>query len=293
MRSMTGHGRGIGEAAGHRVTVEIRAVNHRYFDLKLRAGPLDPRVEDAVGQGIRKRAERGAFTVTLRDEVPGQRGGPLRIDVEAARAVHAALEELRRALGYSEPVPLALVLEQPGIVAQVDTAAEAESLLAALGPALEAALDELVAMRRREGAALARDLGARLDRLAALAIEIEALAAGAPAGLAEKLRERVDKLLAAAGISLDEGRLAVEIAALADRTDVTEELVRLRAHLAALRSHLGEDVPVGRRLDFLVQEVGREVNTIGSKSQSSEIARRVVEAKAELEKIREQVQNVE
>jgi len=290
---MTGHGRGIGEAAGHRVTVEIRAVNHRFFDLKLRTGPLDPRVEDAVGQGIRKRAERGAFTVTLRDEVAGQRGGPLRVDIEAARAVHAALEELRRALGYDQPVPLALVLEQPGIVAQVDTAAEAESILAALAPALEAALDELVAMRRREGAVLARDLGARLERLAALAIEIEALAAGAPAALAEKLRERVDKLLASAGVALDEARLAVEIAALADRTDVTEELVRLRAHLAALRGHLAEDVPVGRRLDFLVQEVGREVNTIGSKSQSSEIARRVVEAKAELEKIREQVQNVE
>ena len=293
MRSMTGHGRGIGEAAGHRVTVEIRAVNHRFFDLKLRTGPLDPRVEDAVGQGIRKRAERGAFTVTLRDEVAGQRGGPLRVDIEAARAVHAALEELRRALGYDQPVPLALVLEQPGIVAQVDTAAEAESILAALAPALEAALDELVAMRRREGAVLARDLGARLERLAALAIEIEALAAGAPAALAEKLRERVDKLLASAGVALDEARLAVEVAALADRTDVTEELVRLRAHLAALRGHLAEDVPVGRRLDFLVQEVGREVNTIGSKSQSSDIAHRVVEAKAELEKIREQVQNVE
>lgn len=293
MRSMTGHGRGIGEAAGHRVTVEIRAVNHRYFDLKLRTGPLDPRVEDAVGQGIRKRAERGAFTVTLRDEVAGQRGGPLRVDIEAARAVHAALEELRRALGYDQPVPLALVLEQPGIVAQVDTAAEAESVLAALAPALDAALDELIAMRRREGAVLVRDLGARLDRLATLAVEIEALSAGAPAALAEKLRDRVDKLLAGSGVALDEARLAVEVAALADRTDVTEELVRLRAHLAALRGHLAEDVPVGRRLDFLVQEVGREVNTVGSKSQSSEIARRVVEAKAELEKIREQVQNVE
>jgi len=293
MKSMTGFGRGIGEAAGHRVTVEIRAVNHRFFDLKLRSGPIDPRVEDAVGQGLRRRAERGAFTVTLRDEVAGQRGGPLRVDLEAARAAHAALEELRRALGYAEPVPLALVLEQPGIVAQIDTAAEADSVLAALAPALEAALGEFVAMRRREGAVLARDMGARLDRLASLAVEIEALAADVPAGLAAKLRERVDKLLSGAGVQLDESRVAVEVAVLADRTDITEELVRLRAHLAALRGHLADDVPVGRRLDFLVQEVGREVNTIGSKSQSSEIARRVVEAKAELEKIREQVQNVE
>jgi len=292
MKSMTGHGRGIGEAAGRRVTVEIRAVNHRFFDLKFKTSALDPRVEDAVGQAIRKRAERGAFAVNLRDEVGG-RGGPVRVDVEVARSVHAGLDELRRALGYLEPVPLALVLAQPGVLATADSAADAEAVLAALAPAIDAALDSLVAMRRREGRALAEDLLGRLDRLAVLAEEVAALAADAPQSLADKLKERIARLLGVAGLQIDEARLATEIVVFADRTDVTEELVRLSAHLAAMRGHIGEDVPVGRRLDFLVQELGREINTIGSKSQSSEIARRIVEAKAELEKIREQVQNVE
>ena len=292
MKSMTGHGRGIGEAAGRRVTVEIRAVNHRFFDLKFKTSALDPRVEDAVGQAIRKRAERGAFAVNLRDEVSG-RGGPVRVDVEVARSVHAGLDELRRALGYLEPVPLALVLAQPGVLATADSAADAEAVLAALAPAIDPALDSLVAMRRREGRALAEDLLGRLDRLAVLAEEVAALAADAPQSLADKLKERIARLLGVAGLQIDEARLATEIVVFADRTDVTEELVRLSAHLAAMRGHIGEDVPVGRRLDFLVQELGREINTIGSKSQSSEIARRIVEAKAELEKIREQVQNVE
>jgi uncharacterized protein (TIGR00255 family) len=148
-------------------------------------------------------------------------------------------------------------------------------------------------MRRREGDALARDLGSRLDRLETLADEIASLAVDVPATLAQRFKERVDKLLGTVGMTIDETRLATEIAVFADRTDTTEEIVRLRAHIAAMRSHVREDAAVGRRLDFLVQELGREVNTIGSKSQSSEIARRVVEAKAELEKIREQVQNIE
>jgi uncharacterized protein (TIGR00255 family) len=283
---MTGHGRGIGEAAGRRLTVEVRAVNHRFLEVKIRP-PVDPRVEEAIGQALRRRAERGSFAVAVRDEAAAGRGG-LRVDVDAGRAAHAALDELRRALGIVEPVALALVAGQPGVIAAAEGAAPDEALHA-LAPALDAALDELVAMRRREGDALARDLGARLGRLAALAAEVRDLAAAAPAELRRRLDERIGRL----GVALDPERLAAEVALLADRADVTEELVRLEAHVAAARAHLAEDAPVGRRLDFLVQELGREINTIGSKSQHIEISRRVVEAKAELEKIREQVQNVE
>lgn len=292
MRSMTGHGRGTGEAAGRRITVEIRAVNHRFFDLKWKTGAVDVRVEDAAVQAIRRRVERGAITLALRDDSAGPRSGAFRVDVDLARAVHVQLDELRRALGFVEPVPLAVVLAQPGVVAAGDPS-DSEALLSALGPALDAALDALVAMRRREGEALAQDLRARLDRLDTLGTEIASLAADVPATLAQRFKERVDKLLGAAGMTIDEARLATEIAVFADRTDTTEEIVRLKAHIDAMRIHIADDAPVGRRLDFLVQELGREVNTVGSKSQSSEIARRVIEAKAELEKIREQVQNIE
>jgi uncharacterized protein (TIGR00255 family) len=165
----------------------------------------------------------------------------------------------------------------------------------AVAAALELALDELVRMRKREGDTLARDMSARLGRLRDFAGEVGGLAASAPEEHRRRLTERVQRLLQASpgAPAPDEARLAQEVALLADRVDITEELVRLRSHLDQALALVADDAPVGRRLDFLVQELGREINTIGSKSQAAEIARRVVEAKAELEKIREQVQNVE
>jgi uncharacterized protein (TIGR00255 family) len=290
---MTGHGRGVAERDGRRATVEIRAVNHRFFDLKLRSGPLDPALEERIAQALRRRAERGAFTVSVRDEGLGA-ASAARVDLALARGVHAALDELRRALDLPDGPTLALVAAQPGVVQVGEPPGEHDGVIAAL----EIAADALVEMRRREGETLARDLHQRLDRLLALAGEVETLARAAPEEQRRRLGERVQRLVAnaaAAGqaVAVDESRLALEIAMLADKLDVTEELVRLRSHIEQVRQLLGQDVPVGRRLDFLVQELGREVNTIGSKSQSAEIARRVVEAKAELEKVREQVQNVE
>jgi uncharacterized protein (TIGR00255 family) len=290
MKSMTGHGRGVAEQRGRRATVEIRSVNHRYFDLKVRTGPLDAALEERVVAQVRKRAERGSFTVSVRDEgVAGAAGA--RVDVALARGIAAALEELRVALGLSGSVPLELVAAQPGVL-QVGEAGGDPEVVAA---ALDAALEELVSMRRREGHTLAVDMGARLGRLREFAAEVATLAASAPEEHRKRLTERIQRLLSSTpgAPTLDEARLAQEVALLADRVDVTEELVRLRSHIDQALALIAEDAPVGRRLDFLIQELGREINTIGSKSQAAEIARRVVEAKAELEKIREQVQNVE
>jgi uncharacterized protein (TIGR00255 family) len=283
---MTGHGRG--QARG--VTVELRAVNHRFLDLKVRATGLDPRVEDAIGAAIRKRVERGAFSVMLREEDGAGRAGVV-ADLEVARSVHAALEEIRIALGYPDPVPFKLVAARPEVLHVAEPTADLDERVAAVTAAIDAALDELVAMRRREGAALAADLDARLVRLQTLGQEIGELARAAPAELSRKIHDRLEKLLG--DTKLDPSRLAAEVALLADRSDVTEELVRLGIHVAELRTLLTKDAPVGRRMDFLVQEVGREINTIGSKAGLAEITSRVVDAKAELEKIREQVQNVE
>jgi uncharacterized protein (TIGR00255 family) len=271
--------------------VEIRAVNHRFFDLKLRSGPLDPNLEERISAALRKRAERGSFTISVRDEST-HGASNARVDLTLARGVYTALDELRRALGLADPPSLALVAAQQGVLQIGEPSGDHEGVLIAL----ETAADALVEMRRREGEALARDLGARLDRLAKLAEEIGGLAKLAPEEQRRRLNERIQRLIQAAGTTapaLDEGRLAQEVALFADKLDVTEELVRLASHVAQVRALMAEDQPVGRRLDFLVQELGREINTVGSKSQSAEIARRVVEAKAELEKIREQVQNVE
>ncbi len=292
MRSMTGHGRGVHEMAGRRATVEVRSVNHRFFDLKLRAAWSDPRIEERVAQALRGRAERGSFSVTIRDESGGA-ASPVRIDLTLAKATAQALEEMRRAINSSDHVPLALVATQPGVMQIGEPVSEPDAVFAGLAPALSAALDELVAMRKREGETLAADLGARFTRLETLAAEVEGLSRTAPEEYRRRLMDRVGKLLTGSNVAVDEARLAQEVAIMADRIDVTEELVRLRSHLGQMRALLAEDTPVGRRLDFLSQELAREVNTIGSKSQSAEIASRVVAAKAEVEKIREQVQNVE
>lgn len=289
---MTGHGRGTAEVGGRRATAEIRSVNHRYFDVKLRSSWMEPGLEERVSQILRKRVERGSFTVTVRDEGLAS-AAPVRVDLPFARSVHAALVELRTALGMTDPVSLALVVAQPGVLQVGEPSGGVDTLLASVTPAVELALEELIVMRRREGATLAEDLRARLGRIATLAEEIGAIAAASPEEWRRRLDERLHKLLAGANVSLDETRLATEVAVLADRLDVTEELVRLRSHLAQGRALLAEDAPVGRKLDFLTQEFGREINTIGSKSQSADITKRVVEAKAELEKVREQVQNVE
>jgi uncharacterized protein (TIGR00255 family) len=295
MRSMTGFGRGTAEHGRSRATVDIRAVNHRYLDLKLR-GPLSPTLEDAVGSRVRAIVERGSVSVTV--HVASNEAGGMRIDQSAAKAAHAQLSELARALNLAGP-DLALVLAQPGVV----TTAEEESpdSEAAVLAAVDAALKQLVGMRDQEGRALSRELLLRLAELAALRKTIEKIAADVPERMRKRLDERLKRLIAdeatdkssdAAGW-LDPQRLAQEVALLADRADVTEELVRLSSHLEQARSLVTGSAAAGRRLEFLVQEIGRELNTIGSKSSVTEISTAIVEAKAVLEKVREQVQNVE
>jgi uncharacterized protein (TIGR00255 family) len=265
-------------------------VNHRFLELKFRATGLDARVEEAITQAVRRRLERGAVTVQVRGD--GGEASLARPDLGRARAVFAALDEVRLALGLEAPVTLADVIAQPGVLGGGEDGG-GDGGAEAARQAAEAALGELVEMRKREGEALGRELVARVEKLALAAELIGKLAAASPSEKGQALRDKIAQALGDDTARLDAARLATEIALLADRLDVTEELVRLRSHLDQLRKHLAEDAPVGRRLDFLLQEVGREVNTIGSKSQSAEIAKHVVEAKADLEKLREQIANVE
>jgi uncharacterized protein (TIGR00255 family) len=293
---MTGYGRGVVEHAGARATVDVRAVNHRFLDLKLRGVSLPPAAEEAVAGRVRSALERGAVTVNVH-LVRGDTTGT-RIDDAAARAAHGALAELAKTLGMPGP-DLALVLAQPGVVVAGDD--ERTDDEPAILAALDAALVQLAGMRAREGQALARELTQRLDELVRLRAAIEKLAASIPEQVHRRLHDRLRKLIrdeadqvkADASGFLDPARLAQEVALIADRADVTEELVRLASHLDQARALITGNAAAGRRLDFLAQEIGRELNTIGSKSASAEITAAVVEAKAVLEKLREQVQNVE
>lgn len=290
---MTGYGQGQSEAQGCRVTVEIRSVNHRFLDLKLRGASLEARTEEKLRQLVTKALERGSLSVSVRLE--GQiTYGELRIDEEAARRAYARLVELGALLGIDSDISIALVSQQPGVM--VTTQAEADTSEDPSIPILAAAtaaLTELGVMRSNEGALLKVDILARLQRLSELGSVLATHAKVAPVDAHQRLEERIQRLLQNSKIQVDNARLAQEVAIAADRLDVTEELVRIRAHFTQFTELLGEDKAVGRRLDFLVQELAREFNTVTSKSQSAEVARTVVEAKAELEKIREQVQNIE
>jgi uncharacterized protein (TIGR00255 family) len=289
MRSMTGYGRGAALRGEVRATVDIRAVNHRFLDLKLRAGQVSPAIEDAIAIRVRGAIERGSVAVTV--HAAGGAPGGMRIDADAATAAHRMLVELAQRLAIPGP-DLALVLAQPGVV--IADGALDDGTAAVVLEALDAALAQLDAMRLAEGAALAADLRLRLEQLGAARAQIALYAASVPHQVARRLTERVKRLADDAGApAVDDARLAQEIALLADRADITEELVRLASHVDQARALVAATGAVGRRLDFLVQEIGRELNTIGAKATTVEISCAIVSAKAALEKIREQVQNVE
>jgi len=289
MRSMTGYGRGVVEQGGVRATVDVRAVNHRFLDLKLRGAAVSPALEDAITARVRAAIERGSVVVSLH-LARGTAAAGFRIDPDAAEHAYRALAALAARLAIPGP-DLALILAQPGVVSAEDRSDDDDAVSGAARAALDGALGQLNGMRAAEGAALATELQTRLDELVAARTQIAVLAAGVPQQLARRLAERVKRLADEAGV--DPGRLAQEVALLADRSDITEELVRLASHLDQARALVSGTGAAGRRLDFLVQEIGRELNTIGAKSTTAEITTAVVAAKASLEKVREQVQNVE
>jgi uncharacterized protein (TIGR00255 family) len=290
---MTGFGRAVVDGPRNvpggagRWIVEMRSVNHRGFDLKVRGPDIDPALEADIARAIRAVVERGTVTVAIREE----QTFPAGLDVSRVRETLAALEAIRVEARIAAPVDLATVAAflASDPAARADVAPDA--VAATLRSGVTRALDELVATRTTEGAVLAVDLAARLERMRQLLASIEDAARDLPARFGRRLKERLAALHDAPGF--DPARVAQEIALLADRLDISEELVRLRAHLDQLGVLIGSAGSVGRKLDFVIQEAAREVNTIGSKAQDAGIAALVIDCKAELEKIREQAQNVE
>jgi uncharacterized protein (TIGR00255 family) len=291
-RSMTGFGRGEAPAAGGRVVVEARSVNHRFMEVALRLPPGYASLEPRLRKLVTGRFARGRIDLTTTVQAESGGGRAPAVDWEFATGLRARLEELKSRLGLPGDVDLALLAAQRGVFVAEEAGPEPtwEPVAAAAG----AALDALAAMRTEEGAALAADVRERLDRMLVLVEQVAARAPVVPAEYRERLAARVRALLAdAGGVGLDPGRLEQEVALLAERADVTEELTRLRSHLGQIAALLRAAEPVGRKLEFLLQEVHREVNTIGSKSTDMTITRTVLELKGELEKLREQAANVE
>lgn len=287
--SMTGFGKGQASSDTLTVGVEIRSVNHRFCDINIKG----PRVMAPFEAGLKKRLSeelaRGKVDVYINLDIVGEQGYAARANMPLARAAFNALEELRRELDLADPVTLDILTRQKDLLV-LDEDVQLDELKHCLDVAVAQALEQLRGMRAVEGEALAEDFTMRLDRLSSLLEQIESRSALVPTEWREKLEQRLARY--AADIEVDPQRLAQELALFADRCDITEEVIRFRSHISQFGQLLDNHEPVGRKLDFLVQEINREANTIGSKASDAEICACVVDIKAELEKIREQVQNV-
>ena len=290
VRSMTGFGRAGAQSAEHRLAVEIRTVNHRFLDVAVRLPREYGALEDRIRRAVARYIERGRVDVTVRIDRLTSPVRSVHVDTNLAHAYYEALKELRRVLRLPGSIDVDMLLDLPDVLRVEQAEDDLDALWALLAPALEEALRQVVAMREAEGAALAQDLG---QRAAQVETRVDAIAARAPE-VVEAYHRRLESRLAEWGHGgLDPQRVAAEVALMAERSDISEECVRLRSHCRQFRDLLTQGGPVGRRLDFLLQEMHREINTIGAKAGDLAIAGWVVEVKAELEKMREQVQNVE
>lgn len=297
IHSMTGFGEGTAEADGTEARAELRSVNARHLDLKLRLPDvLRPRKSDAQAL-LKERFERGRLTVNVElEDADGEDALPVQVDDETAAAYGTLLRRLADAAGLAEEAPVHLehllhfsdVLEHRE---ETSAGADTDAAWAAARPALKDAAARLQSARRREGETLRKDLDARLN---AIATGLDAVEERAPQRLAERretLRERLGELFEDERVAAD--RLEAEIALVADKLDITEECVRLRSHVEQFREALADDEPAGRRLKFLVQELHREANTIGAKANDPDVSHQAVAIKEAVEKIREQIRNVE
>ena len=288
--SMTGFGAAEGPVAGRRLRIEIRTVNHRYFNLSAKLPGDLSALEGELRERLRRDFDRGHLSVQARwaESVDGETS--FTVDLDRARMVAARLREMQSLLGLGGEVTVELVARQPDVLSSAANGA-GEIVWSEVEPVVAQAGAECRAMRAREGQALTTELRHRLDLMEQSA---KGIAERAPERLTRernRLRSAVAELLD--GRTVNEERLAQELAFLADRLDITEELVRFRAHMAAAREALKADKPVGKQLGFLAQELGREVNTMGAKAGDAEISQLVIAMKGELEKFREQLENLE
>lgn len=288
---MTGFGRAERQIPGIRISVEIRTVNNRFFDVGMKIprelNPLETEIRDR----IRNRISRGRVSLLILIERDATEDATLKIDFQRANYCYQKLQELNQTFGNSDPVTLNHLLHFSDFFTQETERSLDESLKKETFAALDSALDDLKEMRRREGEALARDLLIRVANFEASQKKVEKLAAGQPAAQMERLQERLELLVAQGPI--DAGRLEQEMAVLADRLDISEECVRLKSHCQLFRQAVAGSEPAGKRLGFLLQEMNREVNTISSKSALAEISSLCVNQKEEIEQMREQIQNLE
>jgi uncharacterized protein (TIGR00255 family) len=291
IKSMTGYGKGRTAVGDIALTVEVKSVNHRYGDVSVKLPRFLLGLEGEIKKRVSARLKRGKIDVFI--NVEGASSSILRpvVNRDLADAYLELFRRMRADYELNDEITLDLLVRQKEVVTLAESAPDEDALGSCLDGSLDSALDALERMRMAEGAATQRDMQERLDNLAKLLAEARVRAPLVPREWQGKLTERLARL--EKGFEVDPQRVAQEVAVFADRCDVSEELTRFQSHLEQFRDLFESEDPVGRQLDFIVQEINREANTMGSKSNDLELTRLVVAMKAELEKIREQVQNIE
>ena len=293
IRSMTGYGRAEAVLDGQKYTVEIKSLNHRFLEISLRLPASLSALEMEIKKKIGEPLLRGKIDVSIRRDVQSsaENGQYLALNLPLAQNYFNLLMQLKQSLNLQDDIRLEMIAGQKDVFQMAELPQDDSALWQGLAAVLEEALAGMMEMRRREGEILSRDLSARLDLMVQRLNRIEAKAPQVVLEYQKRLTDRVRELTS--GLVVDESRLSQEVAVLAEKSDITEEIVRLRSHFGQFLEMLDLEEAIGRKVDFLIQEMNREVNTIGSKSSDADISKQVIEIKSELAKLREQVQNLE
>lgn len=292
LKSMTGFGRGESQLQDKRFSIEIKSLNHRYMDVSIKMPKLFTYLEDSMRQRIKEQVKRGRVEVFVAYETLGDSEVQIKADLSLAKYYLEALKEIQEKLQVKDDITVSLIAKFPDVIRTEKAEVDEDEISQALLQGLDMALEKLVEMRINEGAQLKADLLKRLVLLEELIAEIGKRSPQVVSEYRQRLTERIEEIMED-GYTLDDNRIIMEVALFADKSNITEELVRFESHIQQFRKAMEESEAVGRKLDFLIQEMNREVNTIGSKANDLLITNMVVEIKSELEKMREQVQNIE
>lgn len=292
LKSMTGYGKGEASNSGFRIKTELKSVNHRYLDITVKLPRYLIYLEESIKKLIKEKLGRGKVDVFINLDFESISSLEVKVDIPLAMSFKNALSDLKDQLQIEDNIRLGNILSIPDVIKTEKRDLDEASVWETLRSAVDSALSQLVVMRESEGQQLKLDMLEKLRTIEDITSEVKIRSPLVVEEYKRKLNERIASLLEEPTM-IDQDRLAMEVAIYADKSSIDEELTRMNSHIAQFRSIIEEDGAVGRKLDFLIQEFNREVNTIGSKSSDSFIVNKVVELKSEIEKIREQVQNIE
>ncbi|OOM72248.1 hypothetical protein CLPUN_47160 [Clostridium puniceum] len=292
IKSMTSFGRAQSEEGKDLCfSIEMKSVNHRYLDINIRMPRIMLALEEKIRNIISKKLNRGKVDVFINYKNYGNNAGKPNLNIKLAKEYYECLKQIQNELNVIDDISITKIARLSDVITLEEPEESLDNLLNEISPLIESALDLMDGMRKKEGEKLKEDILAKVQMIELYVKEIEKVSDNIPKNYKKKLEERLSELLS--GVDIDESRIALEVAILSDKAAVDEEITRLRSHLSQIKSTLDLEEPIGRKLDFIIQEINREANTIASKSTDINMTNKVIEVKNTIEKIREQVQNIE